>query len=416
MLRNILDAAGLNPKVCAGLLGIDHNIFHEWTMGQRPIPGFIVLELSSVLGVPPQTITSNKAIPSGSPENAPAVWFKFRQGDKLTDIDREVVVLIRKLGYFIDQLETISQIKAISWKLLFETIQRERDKQASFRDQGKNAARIYRSVCQLGYAMEGLGGVIKGAGDNMRGGLRSLGILVMEGPIQKSQMEGCSFLVGPPGSERPCIFANTYKETWFRRNTVLMHELAHAIFDIDDEAAAVDFKERTGIRGSEEHRADAFAQEALVPKEVLNHIAQTKGLRWEALTARDIATVVAYAEVEAKTVMGAAQEAGFIDATLAATYLQTEIHEELKSLTERALNTKEYFTRKGPDASAMWSPELRTTSVPARALRLPTPYVKKVLELVREEKITQRKAMEFLMIDEDTFRRRFGRMLEEVNA
>jgi len=416
MLCNLLDAAGLKPKVCADLLGIDHKIFHEWIMGQRPIPGFIVPELSSVLGVPPHAITSTKAVSSGSPENAPAVWFKFREADKLTDDDREVVVLIRKLGYFIDQLEEITQIKRISWTVLFETIRNGRDKQASFRDQGRTAARTFRSICQLGHAMEGLGGVIKGSGDQIRGSLRSLGILVIEGPIQKSELEGCSFHVGPPGGERPCIFANTYKETWFRRNMVLMHELAHAIFDIEDEAASLDFKGEEELRRSEEHRAEAFAQQALVPKEVLNHIAQTKGLRWEALTACGIAALVANAQVEPKVVLRAAQEAGFITADLASRYLQVQIHGELKSLTERALSTKEYFDRKGPDAAALWSPELRTTTIPARALRLPVPYVKRVLELVREERITDRKAMEFLMIDEHAFRRRFGRMLEEVVA
>lgn len=75
-----------------------------------------------------------------------------------------------------------------------------------------------------------------------RGNLRNKGILVIESSAQDSILEGCSFYVGPSGAERPCVFANSYRTTWFRRNRILMHELAHAIFDVESDIATLDFE------------------------------------------------------------------------------------------------------------------------------------------------------------------------------
>src|SRR2546423_10884938 len=101
MLLNILESAGLNTKNCADLLGLDHKLFLAWARGEKPIPGYILPELSSVLGVPPEQITSRS---SGKRETAeaPSIWFKFRTGGKLTDADREIVMVVRKVGHFMD--------------------------------------------------------------------------------------------------------------------------------------------------------------------------------------------------------------------------------------------------------------------------------------------------------------------------
>ena len=415
MLKAILDSASIKPRVCAGLLGIDYRIFHEWLVGQRPVPDYILPELSSVLGVPPDLIIGAKSTFGPSVENAPAVWFKFREGERLIEADREIVVLIRRLGHFVDQLYQITGVRPISWRVLFDAIRGERNKQAPFKEQGRKSARLLSAERQFTYPREGVGGAIWGTGDIFRNNLRSLGILVIESPVPSSNLEGCSFYVGPPGAERPCIFANTYQQTWFRRNTVLMHELAHAIFDIENDAASLDFKEdEERSRQAEEQRAQAFAHEVFASKEILHHMAQTKGLRWDGLTVRALATLVAFTQVEQKSVIQAALEAGFINAHLAAEYARYEIHDELKELTDRALSTNEYFATKGIAPTVEWSAEKRTTSIPARALRLPVPYVGRVLELLKAGRITRRKAMQFLMIDEDVFRSRFGELVPEV--
>lgn len=416
MLRDILESAGLKSKSCADLLGLDHKLFQEWVMGQRPIPAYIVPELSSVLGVPREAILSfKKPEAGGSLENAPAIWFKFRSGDKLIEADREIVVVIRRLAHFMDELEELTDTRSITWKALFETIRREVDKQASPKDQGKTAARIIRVDRQFGHYLE-TGKGIRAAGDILRDNLRIMGIRVIETPVPPSNLEGCSFYVGAPGSERPCLFANSYMQTWFRRNVVLMHELAHAIFDIDRSAASLDFI-GDGKKGQlEEIRAQAFAQEVLVPREVLNHIAQTKGLKWDSLSAQDVATLVACSQVEQLTVLRAAVEAGFMSLESAERYRGTAIHDHLKALTERALSTDEYIAVHHLERSKMIPAEWRTTTIPARALRLPLPYVYKVLQMAKDSDISYGKAAQMLMVEKPTFVERFGTMLSEAAA
>lgn len=417
MLRNILEAAGLNPKVCADLLGIDATLFYAWLNGSRPLPAFIVPELSSVLGVPPERITNPGTFPKSHrpEEDAPAIWFKFRAGDKLTEADREMVVVIRKLGHYIDELEQLTGSSSVSWKVLFETIRNEIDKQSSPKEQGKRAAALFRGARNFGFPVRGLRG-ISGSGDILRGNLRSTGIRVIETPIQGSNLEGCSFYVGGPGSEKPCLFVNSYKQTWFRRNVVLMHELAHAIFDIETAAASLDFLDEIAARQFEEIRAQAFAQEALVPPEVLYHIARSNGLEWERLNSVGIAILVAYSQVEQRTVIRAATEAGFIAPELTDRYMALDIHADLKRLTERALDTQEFIAARQLEEAQIIPAERRTTTVPARALRLPLPYVTAVLELAKESIISLGKAAQMLMVDQDTLRERFPSITSEVAA
>lgn len=413
MLRNILDSAGLNPKLCADLLGLDHKLFQQWLVGQRAIPSYVVPELSTVLGVPPEAIIQPSPSGPSSVENAPAIWFKFRDGEKLSESDREIVVVIRRLGHFIDQMEDLTASKSITWRLLFELIRKEGDRQASPIEQGRRAAHILRTERQFGFPTVTTRG-ISGTGDVFRENLRSIGIRIIETPLQKSLLEGCCFYVGSPGSEKPCLFANTYQQTWFRRNRVLMHELAHAIFDIETSAASLDFANEERRKGLEELRADAFAQEILVPGAVLNHIAQTKGLKWDHLSSYDIAVLVAHTQVEQRLVIKAAMENGFVDPAKAEAYMDADIHQELKALTQRALSTQEFIEARG--FRSLIPAEHRTTTVPSRALRLPLPYVCRVVQLAKENVISLGKAAQMLMIEKETLQERFGDRLAEVVA
>jgi Zn-dependent peptidase ImmA (M78 family) len=414
MLKNILESAGLNAKVCADLLGLDHKLFHKWLAGDRPIPGYIVPELSSVLGVSRDAVLG-LSTSEGSVENAPGVWFKFRAGDRLIEADRELVLVVRRLGHYMDELEELSATRSVSWSLIFKEARKEFAKQASPVEQGRAAARYIRSVRGFGVPQRSLHG-FTGAGDILRDNLRNMGVRIVETPLPKSNVEGCSFYVGAPGSEKPCLVANTYKQTWFRRNMVLAHELAHSLFDIETTAASVDFVDDSGKRQFEELRADAFAQELLVPKNVLHHIAQTNALKWDSLTDRDLALLVALTQVEQRAVIKAAADAGFINPDLADAYRALDIHQHLKALTERALSTHEFIEARHIAKGTIIAAEARTTTVPTRALRLPLPYVAKVVELAKSDDISRGKAAQLLMIDKDTFIERFGKILEQAAA
>jgi Zn-dependent peptidase ImmA (M78 family) len=401
MLNSLLEDAGLTPGVCASLLGISPQIFKAWSNGTRDLPGDIIPELASVLGV-----TQND-LSEGQIHQAPAIWFKFRGDSKLSEADRELVLLIRRLGYYADQLDAVTSSPVNRWKLLFNEVMSaiQLERQASPAIQGSEAAKAFRGVFDLGFPTKTER--VTGNGELIRPRLRSFGILVIEMPIH-SNIQGCSFYVGEPGKERPCLFVNTYKQTWFRRNHVLMHELAHAMFDIATEAASIDFRDNESGTDVKEVRAEAFAHEALISKEMLRHLQSMLGLKWESLTHGDLASLVAYSQVELNTIVKSAVRHGFFDSARAEEYLACHIHDELRRLTERALETSEYNALHGD----LLSVQSRMTTIPSRSLRLPVTYIARVLKAINEGLITESRAAEMLMVDDDTFAERFADMVQ----
>ena len=401
MLQIVLDSAGLDAQACAGLLGISPTVFAEWSAGQRPIPESLLPLLSAVFSVPPSVLRASPRSAKSIKEEdlTPAIWFKFR-GPELVDADRECVVLIRQLGHYLNELEAVTRNRSLQWKTLFDSIRNSTDLQAAPREQGRSAARTFREATTLGHGQ-------KGSGEVLRGVLRSLGVLVFETPLKESRLEGCSFSVGAQSASRPCVFANTHHMTWFRRNMVLMHEVGHAIFESTYVGASLDFLEREDMLDPLEMRAQAFAQECLVPKSVLVHVAQTNGIKWANLSTRSLARLVANTHVEQRTVIDAAVEADLITADTAEELRRTDISTELHAESPHALLTDEYLELIGPENAREWLGK-RTTTLTPRPLRLPVGYVNLVVDAYRGCEISLGKAAEYLMIDESEFVRRFG--------
>ena len=397
MLKQILDSAGLNVRRSAELLGVDPKMLHEWTAGQSAIPDSFVRRLSTVLGVAPETLRSYRKIKGHEADIAPAIWFKFR-GEGLKDVDRECVFLIRQLGYYLDQLEKATGSKSTGWNFLFESIRRDTDKQAPPREQGRQAARMFRQTIGLRIGHGGIGEIF-------RGNLRSNGVLIIESPLPDSNLEGCCFYLGATSLDRPCLFSNTYKRTWFRGNHILLHELGHAIFEACVEGASIDL-----LQGSEqnpslsEERAQAFARECLIPREMLVHMSATLGVDWHALTPTKLAELVAKVHAEQRAVLSAAFEYEFITQEELSTYFGFDITRDLKEFSDRALTAEEFIKKRG--LKPEWQNK-RNTTIPSRSLRLPSTYIHRVLEAVQGGQISASKAAELLMIDETTFYERF---------
>ncbi len=400
MLDAILEATGIDSQACARLLGISPVVFGEWVAGQRSIPESYALLLSDVLGVEPSIIrmTSKQAQRAG--DLTPAIWYKFR-GAELVDADRESVLLIRQLGHYQNEIEEVTGKRAVGWKPLFEDIRRSIDAQAPPSDQGRRAARMLRESTTLSQCATGIGEVF-------RGNLRRLGILVIESPIPDSIVEGCSFYVGPHPNERPCVFANSYKSTWFRRNMVLMHEVAHAIFDAVSCGASLDFINSGDGVDLAEQRAEAFAQEALIPKEVLHHIAQSRGVRWDTISPEDLAYLVSETHVEQRAIARAAVAGNLLPPEREVVLKSFDISDQLSAISERALSTEEYVERQGPDVKERQMLGKRTSTIPARPIRLPIPYIRGVIEALQEKVISKGRAAELLMIDKHDLDSRFG--------
>ena len=278
MLKEILDAAKLDAGFCASLVGVSAGRFHEWIDGKRPLPSYVIPELSSILGVSEHALTSPKSDSQSEGMIAPAIWFKLRD-EKLTPADRELVGVIRKIGYFLEQLRLEATSAKENYKELFTKIRLAVDKSAPPAVQGRSAASAFRDLVGFQHQQRGVGELI-------RPQLSRLGVLIVESPLPKSPVEGCSFQVGYDGS--PCLFANSYKSTWFRRNAVILHELAHSLFDLDNEQVSIDYREQQPSQLLE-IRAESFAQEVLVSEGVLSQITNRYGLDWSNLSVNDLA-------------------------------------------------------------------------------------------------------------------------------
>ncbi len=404
MLEKILEATGLDAQACARLLGISPTTFAEWLADQRPIPESYLVLLADILGVEPSILRMSSKQAHRISDLTPAIWYKFR-GERLTEADRECVVLIRQLGHYQNEIEDVTGKKAVGWKPLFEGIRQSVDAQAPPGEQGRRAARLFRESTGLSQCASGIGNVF-------RGNLRRLGILIIESPIQESTVEGCSFYVGAHPMDRPCVFANTYHSTWFRRNVILMHEVAHAIFDASSSGASLDFVDSTEQTELSEQRAQSFAQEALLPKEVLNHVAQSLGIKWDKISSEDMAQLVAETQVEQRLIIRAAVGSGFISPELELVLQKFEIADRLRQISDRALTTTEFLEkyRTGDEKRKLLLGK-RITTIPSLPLLLPVPYVRGVIDALKEKVISKGRAAELLMIDKYDLESRFDELV-----
>jgi len=186
-----------------------------------------------------------------------------------------------------------------------------------------------------------------------------------------------------------------------------MHEVGHAIFESAYVGASLDFLDKEGTIEPVEMRAQAFAQECLLPKSVLVHVAQTNGIKWTNLSARSLAKLVAETHVEQRAVVNAGAEAGLIAEETAEELKRVDISKELHDLSQHALSTDEYLELIGAANAQEWIGK-RTTTLSPRSLRLPVGYVMSVVDAYRNCQISAAKAAEYLLIDASEFAERFG--------
>lgn len=402
MLKQILEAARLDADYCARLLGVSLTEFTEWIAGSRPLPSFVLSELSAILDYPSGKLidASKRSGPSVS-DLAPAVWFKLR-GPRLSQEDRDFVALLRKLGFFMDQLQTIRQDTSRQFVTVFETIRKQVDASAPPVLQGYQAAEVFRQLTGLAKCQTGIG-------EDIRRSVRNLGVILIESPLPQSQLEGCSMRVGREGASVPCIFANTYRSTWFRRNVVLMHEIGHAIFDLGAAPVSIDYLD--GGEGDDftEVRAQGFARGALVPLSVLRNESSRWGTRWHDLSPSMIAQLMASTHAEQKTILEAACEYGLFPPEKLEEYQGLNCAGHLAELSEHALSTEE-FLRRQPSIPP-WISQNRKTALGGKSLRLPAGYVDQVIKAFNDGMISRSKVCEMLLMDKDTMEARFGSLL-----
>jgi len=395
VLQKILDTAEIGVEACAAAFSLSGQVLAEILSGQREIPDSMLPLVAAVMGVKESVLTSSARETRG-PDVVPAIWYKLRAGG-LAEADREYILAVRQLAFFEHELEQVTDSRSVGWKALFEELRRETNPQDSPTEQGRQAARLFRRSRGLDQGATGIGEVF-------RGHLRNIGVLVIESSAPDSVLEGCSFYVGPSGFERPSIFANSFRTTWFRRNRILMHELAHAIFDVESTTATLDFATSASTDDLQEQRADAFAQEALVPREVLRNVGQHQSVRWDALDSNGLAAMMAATHVEQRLLTKALLAAELIDSDTAKALESYDVAKELHRLSPHALSTEEYIRLHGVEEAGIKG---RTTTTAPRKILLPPRYVGGVLDAYKSRQVSRGKAARMLMIEEHEFIERF---------
>src|SRR5579863_1461622 len=120
-LNEIIGSTGLGASFCAGLIGVSDERFEQWLQGSRSLPAFALPELSSILGI------SIDSLMRGEKLLEPAIWFKLRDA-RLTPADREMVGLIRKLGFYMDQLRLVFQETDLKYRTILTSVRGSIDK------------------------------------------------------------------------------------------------------------------------------------------------------------------------------------------------------------------------------------------------------------------------------------------------
>jgi Zn-dependent peptidase ImmA (M78 family) len=406
MLKEIIDAVQLSPEFCASVARVPIEQFQDWMNGRQEVPHFVLPELSALLGVSETELLSRK--PTGARSGvalAPAIWFKLRDS-RLGDADREFVGLVKRLGLSMAELDRIINTRSSSiWSATAQGACSKIDRAAPPAQQGIEAADRFRTIMEWDHGQTGIG-------ELLRPTLRRKGLVVIESPVPKSSLEGCCFEIGIE-EKRPCVFANTFKSTWFRRNEIILHEVCHAIFDIENDQVTLDFSNQPEGADIPEERARAFSQECLVPHSVLMHYSSQLGLHWNRLRVEELAQLAAQIHIEPRLVLRAAYAHALITKELYDLYQSYECASLLRGVSDHALSTREYLQKLATDAPVWMAPNRTTSLGTTRRLRLPSGYVQRVIDATRGGEISEGKAAEMLMMDRYTFAEKFGAMLGE---
>jgi Zn-dependent peptidase ImmA (M78 family) len=389
-LSTILSTFGVDRKFWTQILRCSDRQLNDWFVGRRELPHSVAETLSEVIGVPADVFSRQRKEPIKPETVLPPLWLKARQSG-VDEAGYRAIASARLLAARYEEVLSLVEPSSVSPRLLINEIKEAVDPQRPASVQGALAARAFLNLTTLGKGAVGIGEVI-------RGFLRARGILILETPIDNAQLEGFCVPVGSEANVRPCIVANSYRTTWFRRNSVILHEFAHAIFDLDAVNGVFDLSAR-GQEDIAEQRADSFALHALVPQRLLTATLSRQRLHLKNLDEAGMAELISATHAEQGLFIKAAREYGLVS---------DEEADRLKTLrVARELRARSIHARglAGLPREALIYPEVldwgpRLTSFPLEGLRLPIPFVRLVLQALENHKINSGKAAELLMADD----------------
>ena len=402
MLGEVLKAFDLPPEFWASLVGCSEEQFHEWTSSQRELPLSLARRFSSLTGIDAGTLLRR---PKGNEDPLsliPPLWLKARE-ENLSEGARKAIAIAQLVGSKYTEIAELTDSQSDAYKNLFADIKTRHDLRSPARKQGESSALAFLSLSGLGTGARGIGEVL-------RGHLRARGVLVLEMSIVSRDVEGFCLPIGSRAGSRPCLIANGYRATWFRRNFVILHELAHAIFDLDGSGATFDVgadaEAGDSLKSLAEERANSFAQHVLVPKRMLVNLEST-GLRLLGANKESLAQIVAASHAEQRTIVRAALEYGLIDEAEARRLLDLDIASDLRRVSDHAKDLSSTPPGYVIDQDfRRW--KNRETSFPIEGIRLPIPFVSMVVSAFRDQKISYGKAADLLMATDEELSSQYG--------
>lgn len=401
MLSEVVNALDIPRDFWPSLAACSPKQMEEWLAGQRQIPVSVARRISAAVGVPVELIVGPASRTIGGPEKAlPPLWLKARE-KKLAQTSVTALAVTRLLVSKYDEAVSLLEDAPGEYKQLLNDIRGRVDLQATPETQGQVAADAFLKLTGLGQGARPIGEVLRGA-------LRNRGLLVIETPINDKTLEGFCIPVGAGARARPCLLANSFTTTWFRRNEILLHELGHAIFDLEGAFALFDVKrpdeDGQAVSSLAEERASSFALHALVPRRLLVAV----GLSLSDLRGASVAEVIAKTHAEQGLIARAAVRHGLMSEEEAERFRSVKVsQQELIRATPHARGLASLSKDQLADPRVReW--ESRKTTFPISGIRLPIPFVQVVLRALEERKITAAKAAELLMVRTADLSTRYG--------
>ena len=410
MFKEVVDQFGVPTSFWRDLAGCSELMLKDWLTGRRTVPRSTAKQFSQATGVPPELFLRKE---SAVDFNLPKLWLRARNaGISQQGRGLQTISYARLLAEkYWEVLQILDKTGDTDPSDLFIRIQATAFQHASPDEQGRSAASVFLHSTNLNHQQVGIGEIL-------RGYMRANGIFVFETPLRAADLEGFCMEVGQSTGKKPCIFANTYATTWFHRNFVLLHELCHAIFDIQEMEAEFDGSlsdEPPSENGDHsENRANSFAMNALVSKDLLDAYSN-RGFQISELDSKKMAQLMAETHAEPKLIIKAALSYGLISEDAS-----ERLRQNVPSQTERAMASyhAKQFDQLSPEemSSIIREPQAvnewpRNTAFPMRGMRLPLPFVNHVLEALESHKISSGKAKELLMTRDLS---RFGVAVESV--
>lgn len=400
MLSDVMRALSLPPEFWSDLAGCSPKQLNEWAAGQAELPMSVAHKLSRATGVAPELFVTETTREEAA-KGIPPLWLKARE-DGLGETASKTLAVTRLLVSRYDEALSLLEEAPTEYRQLINEVRGRVDLQLPASKQGEVAADAFLKLTGLGQGARGIGEVFRGA-------LRHRGLLVVETPIHDKKLEGFCVPVGSASNIRPCLLANSFGTTWFRRNAVLLHELGHAIFDLEGQFAVFDVSQadQTGSKRAAEERAESFAMHTLLPRRLLVAV-ESRGRKLAQLDSRGLAQVMAETHAEQRLIAKAALFYELVTPEGAERLRTLNIsRRQLVEATPHARGLAGLDVKDLADAAVRnW--ESRKTTFPIAGVRLPIHFVKVVLSACELGKISTRKAAELLMVTVDDLATRYN--------